>query len=69
MTSWTRDIGYLLRGVEERVKYAAVDFFKGFPGGSVVKNPPAHAGDRVPSLTREDPTYCGAMEPVLHKYY
>ena len=27
----------------------------GFPRGSVVKNPPANAGDRVQSLSREDP--------------
>ena len=27
----------------------------GFPGGSVVKNPPANAGDVVPSLGGEDP--------------
>ena len=27
----------------------------GFPGGSVVKNPPANAGDTGPSLGREDP--------------
>ena len=45
MTSWTRDIGYLLRGVEERVKYAAVDFFKGFPGGSEDKASASNVGD------------------------
>ena len=27
----------------------------GFLGGSVVKNPPANAGDRVQSVGREDP--------------
>ena len=27
----------------------------GFPGGSVIKNPPANAGDMVRSLGREDP--------------
>ena len=69
MTSWTWDIGYLLRGVEEHVKYAVVDFLKGFPGGSVVKNPPANAGDTVPSLIQEDPSYCGAIESVLRNYY
>ena len=26
-----------------------------FPGGSVVKNPPANAGDAAPSLGWEDP--------------
>ena len=69
MTSWIWDIDYLLRGVEEHVKYAVVDFLKGFPGGSVVKNPPANAGDTVPSLIQEDPSYCGAIESVLHDYY
>ena len=69
MTSSTWDIGYFLRGVEEHVKYAAVGFLKGFPGGSVVKNLPANAGDTVSSLIQEDPTYCGAIRPVLHNYY
>ena len=36
----------------------------GFSGGSVVKNPPANAGNRV----REDPTCCGATKPVRHNY-
>ena len=35
---------------------------RGFPGGSVVKNPPAKAGDMV----WEDPTCCGATKPVHH---
>ena len=29
--------------------------FEGFPGGSVIKNPPATAGDMVQSLGQEDP--------------
>ena len=28
---------------------------RGFPGGSVVKNPPASVGDGVPSMGQEDP--------------
>ena len=39
-----------------------------FPGGTVVKNPPANAGDRVPSLVWEDPTCRGATKPVRHNY-
>ena len=35
---------------------------RGFPGGSVVKNPPANAGDMV----WEDPTCCGATKSVHH---
>ena len=31
----------------------------GFPGGSVVKNPPANA-----ALIQEDPTYCRATEQL-----
>ena len=34
-----------------------------FPGGSVVKNPPANQGTRV----WEDPTCCGATKPAHHK--
>ena len=30
-------------------------FCSGFPGGSVVKNPPTNTGDSVRSLGREDP--------------
>ena len=37
-----------------------------FPGGTVVKNPPANAG--VCSLVQEDPTCCGATKPVCHNY-
>ena len=41
---------------------------QGFPGGSVVKNPPANAGDTVRSLFWEDPTCLGATKPVCHNY-
>ena len=39
-----------------------------FPGGSVVKNPPANTGDTdlIPGL--EDPTCGGANKPVGHSY-
>ena len=40
----------------------------GFPGGTVVKNPPANAGTRVRALVREDPTCHGATKPVHHNY-
>ena len=32
----------------------AITIFGGFPGGSVVKNPPSNAGDQVQSLGQED---------------
>ena len=40
---------------------------EGFPGGPVVKNPPANAGDMVRSLIWEDLTCRRATKPVLHK--
>ena len=39
---------------------------RGFPGGSVVKNLPANAGDMGYIL--EDPTCHGATQPWCHKY-
>ena len=41
---------------------------RGFPGGSVVKNPPANAGDTgsIPDLA--DPTYCKATKPMHYNY-
>ena len=39
-----------------------------FPGGAVVKNPPANAGDTVRALVREDLTCRGATKPVRHSY-
>ena len=39
---------------------------RGFPGGSVVKNPPANAGDVVPSLNQGDPTCRGGTKPAGH---
>ena len=40
----------------------------GFPGGTVVKNLPANAGDMgsVPGL--EDPTGCRVARPMHHSY-
>ena len=42
----------------------------GFPGGSVVKIPPASAGDSRfdPSVVWEDPTCRGATKAVCHNY-
>ena len=38
----------------------------GFPGGSVIKNPPANAGNMGLIPGQEDPTCHGATEPVCH---
>ena len=40
----------------------------GLPGGTVVENLPAKAGDTVQALVWEDPTCCGATRPVSHNY-
>ena len=40
----------------------------GFPGGAVVKNPPANSGSWVRVLIWEDPTCHGATKPVQHNY-
>ena len=40
---------------------------RGFPGGTVVKNPPAK-GTWVRALVREDPTCRRATKPVHHNY-
>ena len=39
-----------------------------FPGGSVVKNPPANVGDTSSCLIWEDPTCRGVTKPVCHDY-
>ena len=39
-----------------------------FPGGTVVKNPPANAGDMGSTLVQEDPTCHGATKSVRHNY-
>ena len=39
-----------------------------FPGGAVIKNPPANAGDMGSSPVWEDPTCHGATKPMHHNY-
>ena len=39
-----------------------------FLGGTVVKNPPANAGDTVRALVPVDPTCRRATKPVHHNY-
>ena len=48
--------------------YLRNDKSMGFPGGSVVKNLRANAGDMVQALIREDPTYLGVAKPMNHNY-
>ena len=41
---------------------------QGFPGGPVVRHPPAMQVPQVQSLVQEDPMYHGATKPVHHNY-
>ena len=41
----------------------------GFPGGTVVENLPANAGDMGSGPGPEDPTCRGATKPVCHNYW
>ena len=41
---------------------------RGFPGGAVVKNPPANARDMGSSSGLEDRTCQAATKPVRHNY-
>ena len=41
---------------------------KDFPGGAVVKNPPANSGAQVRPLVQEEPTCGGATKPACHNY-
>ena len=44
------------------------DEAKGFSGGTVVKNPPANAGDMDSSPGLGRSTCCEATKPVCHNY-
>ena len=41
---------------------------RGFPGGSVDKDPPAMQGTQAQSLVWENPTYHGPAKPVSHHW-
>ena len=41
---------------------------EGFPGGSVLKSPPASIGDTGSIPDPEGPTCCGALRPICHDY-
>ena len=43
--------------------------WRGFPGGSVVKNLPANARDWVQSLIQEDTTRLRATKPMSHNHW
>ena len=45
------------------------EVFQGFPGGTMVKNPPANAGDMGSSPGLEYPTCRRATKPMCHNYW
>ena len=46
-----------------------INVSEGFPGGLVVKNPPANAGDMGLIPVQEDATCCGVTKSLRHKYW
>ena len=46
--------------------YVPKEIFQGFPGGSVVKNLPANAGDTGSIPDPEDPKCCGTAKLICH---
>ena len=66
------NVFYLTHYIQNITILTCNQYFKtlgmGLPGGSVVKNPPANAGDAVLSLVWEDPTCRGATKSVCHNY-
>ena len=59
--------------IKVRYQYTHLEWLKleiqDFPGGPVVKNPSANAGDMVWSLVQEDPTYHEVTKPMGHDYW
>ena len=53
---------------ETEIIYLLENQTENFPGGAVVKNPPADAGTQVRALVQEDPPCCGATKPTRHNY-
>ena len=51
----------------ENPKFSRVSF-RGFPGGSVVKNRLSMQETRVQCLVQEDPTCHGGTQPMHHDY-
>ena len=64
--SWqvSNDCGYLTSDALGETKKLQ----EGFPGGSVVKNPPARSGDMGSFLIQGDPSRRRAVKPGDHSY-
>ena len=62
-----RTTGVTLTKTRDSCKISII-IARGFPGGTVVKNPPANAGTRVRALVREDPTCLRATKPVCYNH-
>ena len=56
------------KNVCQTITYHRRKILEDFPGGTVVKNPSANAGDTGSTLVWEYPTCQGATKPVRHNY-
>ena len=54
---------------EWRKRKFGVECLWDFPGGPVIKNPPADAGDRGWSLVGDNSACCGATDSAYHSYW
>ena len=48
--------------------FLKIKTYRDFPGGLVVGNSPANAGNTGSTLVQEDPIYLGTAKPKCHKY-
>ena len=48
--------------------FLKIKTYRDFPGGLVVGNPPANAGNTGSTLVQKDPIYLGTAKPKCHKY-
>ena len=58
----------LRRDLEASLECLFNNSIRGFPGGSLVMNLPANAGDTSSVPVREDPTCCETAKLMGHKY-
>ena len=62
--------GKAFNGIHNFMGTQAIKLNQGFPGGAVVKNPPANAGDTgsIPGLGRSHMPRSGETKPMCHSY-
>ena len=55
--------------LEASLEWLFNNLIRGFPGGSLVMNLPANAGDMSSNPVQEDPTCCKTTKLMGHKYW